>query len=86
MGVELLVVTPKESGNINSRLREHGVETHSISLHRVRATPNLMTQTKFFSSLPYDIRNIRSVIRDFHPDVVQVNGMENPHGAIAGRQ
>ena len=86
MGVELLVITPKEPGNINSRLREHGVATHSISLQRIRSTRNLVTQGKFFASLAYDIRNIRSVIRDFHPDVVQVNGMENPHGAIAGLQ
>ncbi len=85
LGVEITALAPSEPGNLVERLNAAGVETRTIPLRRLRATKNPLTHAGFLKDLTRDISGIRRTIRDIKADIVQVNGMENPHGAVAGR-
>ena len=83
--VSLTVLLPDERGNAASRLRADGVDVVTIPLHRGRVTFNPRTHLKLIGTLPREVRRIREVIRDHSIDVVQIGGLVNAHGAIAGR-
>ncbi len=84
-GVETTVLLPDEPGNALARLREAGVDTVALPLHRLRATSNPATHLSFAAGLWPEVRAIRRLIRERGIDVVQVNGLINPQGAIAAR-
>jgi glycosyltransferase involved in cell wall biosynthesis len=83
--VSLTVLLPDERGNAAGRLRAHGVDVVTIPLHRGRVTFNPRTHLKIVSTFAKEVRRIREVIRNREIDVLQVGGLVNPHGAIAGR-
>lgn len=84
-GVRTTVLLPDEPGNAAERLRSAGVEVVQLPLQRIRATPNLSTHLRFLGRLPAQVRAIRELIECLRIDVVQLNGLVNPHGAIAAR-
>jgi glycosyltransferase involved in cell wall biosynthesis len=84
-GWETIVVVPEE-GNAGERLREQGVETVTMPLHRLRATPDPRTQARFLATIRPEIAALRSLIRDRGIDLVQAHGDTNPHAAIAGHR
>ncbi|EDZ68293.1 glycosyl transferase, group 1 family protein [Nitrosococcus oceani AFC27] len=84
-GVRTTVLLPDEPGNAAERLRNGGVEVVQLPLQRIRATSNLGTHLQFFINLPAQVRAIRELIKRLQIDVVQLNGLVNPHGAIAAR-
>jgi glycosyltransferase involved in cell wall biosynthesis len=84
-GTTLTILMPDEPGNAKDRLRKAGLDVVVVPLRRLRASFDPRKQMKLVSSLPRDVRNIRTAIRDRRIDVVQVGGLVNPHGAIAGR-
>ncbi|MCK5857886.1 MAG: glycosyltransferase [Abyssibacter sp.] len=83
-GVRTTVLLPDEPGNAAERLRDAGVDVVQLPLRRVRATRGIRTHLQFFGSFPRQIRDIRRLIERLGIDLVQLNGLANPHGAIAG--
>lgn len=83
-GVRTTVLLPDEPGNAAERLRDAGVDIVQLPLRRVRATRDIRTHLQFFGSFPGQIRDIRRLIERLGIDLVQLNGLANPHGAIAG--
>jgi glycosyltransferase involved in cell wall biosynthesis len=84
-GWETTVVVPEE-GDAAERLRREGVETVTMPLHRLRATPDPRTQARFLAGIAPEIRALRKLIRDRGIDLVQAHGDTNPHAAIAGHR
>jgi glycosyltransferase involved in cell wall biosynthesis len=84
-GVRTTVVLPAGRGSAVTRLRAAGVDVVEIPLHRLRATWHPIEQMRFLGTMLRDTSAIRDVIRARRIDVVQVVGLVNPHGAIAGR-
>ena len=85
VGVETTVLLPNEPGNSVERLRQVGVDVVTIPLARIRAKFNPVYLLKLFVQFWGDVRRIRRVIRERHIDVVQINGLVNPQGAVAAR-
>jgi glycosyltransferase involved in cell wall biosynthesis len=83
LGVHTTVLLPDEPGNAAERLRATGLNVVQLPLSRVRATRNVLVHGRFLAGFPGQIGAIRRLIRDLQVDVVQVNGLANPHGAIA---
>jgi glycosyltransferase involved in cell wall biosynthesis len=84
-GISMTVLLPEGPGNAVPRLRSSGIEVVTIRLHRARATMHPRPLFQLTSSLPGEIRAIREIIRERVIDIVQLGGLVNPHGAIAGR-
>jgi glycosyltransferase involved in cell wall biosynthesis len=82
-GWETSVVVPVE-GDAADRLRGQGVETVTIPLHRLRATPDPRIQARFLAGFAPEVRALRKLIRARGIDLVQAHGDTNPHAAIAG--
>jgi glycosyltransferase involved in cell wall biosynthesis len=84
-GWTMVVTVPSEDGTATSRLRAGGVQTVSIPLSRARATLNPLRQVQTIARFGPDVQRLRQLIRDMDADVVLINGLANPHGAIAAR-
>jgi len=84
-GVDLTVVLPTEPGSAVERLADAGVDVIQTELHRLRASPNPLEQIRFLATMTGEIAALRQMIRDREIAVVQIGGLVNPHGAIAGR-
>jgi glycosyltransferase involved in cell wall biosynthesis len=82
-GVHVTVLLP-DHGDGARRLRAAGIDVITMPLHRARATLRLRPLLEFVWHLPGEIKAIRSVIRERAIDVVQLEGLVNPHAAIAG--
>jgi glycosyltransferase involved in cell wall biosynthesis len=82
-GWETTAVTTTEPGSAVQRLREEGVETVVMPLHRLRATPDPRVQGRFLAGFRPEVRALRRLIRERQIDVVQAHGDTNPHAAIA---
>ena len=84
-GVHTTVLLPDEPGNAGERLQAAGIDVITMPLHRLRATPDPLTQLRFAVRFWPEVRSIRRLIRERDIDLVQINGLVNPHGAIAGQ-
>jgi glycosyltransferase involved in cell wall biosynthesis len=84
-GIDIVVVLPDEPGNAAERMRAAGVEVLTIPLHRVRARLNPRVQAGLIFGLWSEVRALRRIIRQRKIDVVMLNAMIHPHGAIAAR-
>ncbi|MEA2511553.1 MAG: hypothetical protein QOJ59_1040 [Thermomicrobiales bacterium] len=82
-GVESTIVLPAGPGA--DRLRASGLDVRIVPLGRVRAVPNPRTQLQTLGRFPLDMRALISLYRRERPDVVQLNGLMNPHAALAAR-
>lgn len=83
LGIETVVVLPSEAGNAAERFRDEGIEVIQIPLGRVRARPDPRVQARFIAGLWPQVRALRKIIREREIDVVWLNAMIHPHGAIA---
>ena len=81
-GVNMTVLLP-EHGDGATRLRAAGIDVVTIPLHRARATLRLRPLLDLVWHLPGEVKAIRSVIRERAIDVVQLEGLVNPHAALA---
>jgi glycosyltransferase involved in cell wall biosynthesis len=84
-GVHTVAVLPPEGVEAAARLQACGVDVVMLSLHRLRATWQLRLQAPMLAALPREVAGLRRLIRNVHADVVQVNGLVNPHAALAAR-
>jgi glycosyltransferase involved in cell wall biosynthesis len=85
VGVETTVLLPADRGNAADRLRSGGLEVVTMPLHRLRATSRVQDHAAFLLGILPEVAAIRRLIRDVGIDMVQIGGLVNPHGAIAGR-
>lgn len=83
--VNTTVLLPSDPGNAAARLRQAGVDVVTLPLARVRAKFNPIYHLRLVVQFWGDVRRIRHIIRDRKIDVVQVNGLVNPQGAVAAR-
>lgn len=79
----LVPVSPP--GSAYRRLKEAGVNIAVTRFHRLRTARNVMEQARIFLNFIFDVQRIRKIIRKKEIDIVQLNGLMNPHGAIAAK-
>ena len=84
-GIETVVLVPREKGDAVDRLRAAGMETIEIPLHRLRHTLQPGVHAKYVTAFPGEIRSIRRILRDSRIDLVQIYGLGNLQGGIAGK-
>lgn len=84
-GLHMTVLLPDGPGNAVPRLRSSGIDVVTVPLHRARATVDPRPLLQLCAHLPREIRAIRRLIREREIDLVQLGGLVNPHGAIAGK-
>lgn len=82
---QTIVLLPDEPGNAAERLQQSGVEVVKVPLHRLREKADPRLHFRLALSFPREIARIRRLLRERHIDVVLVNGLVNPHAAIAAR-
>jgi glycosyltransferase involved in cell wall biosynthesis len=81
-GVNVTVLLP-EHGDGARRLRAAGIDVITMPLHRARATLRPGPLLELVRHLPGEVKAIRRVIRERGIDVVQLEGLVNPHAGIA---
>jgi glycosyltransferase involved in cell wall biosynthesis len=84
-GITSSVVIPSEDGNARGFLVDQGIDVHCLRFSRLRATTDPRTHLRFAAAFRREVRQLRGLIRQLQADVVVVNGLVNPHAAIAGR-
>ena len=85
LGVRVTVVLPEGTGNAFERLVAGDVDVVRMPLHRMRATLSPSLQAETVGSFAREIGALRTLIRRLDIDVVQLNGLVNPHAALAAR-
>ena len=83
LGVETTVLLPSEPGNAATLLRDRGVSVVQVPLSRLRAVRDPFTHIRTAHEFRRDVGRLRQVIRTLEIDLVLVNGLVNPHSAIA---
>lgn len=86
LGVDVQAVLPESGEEAAARMRATGLETSTISIARLRASPDPRLHLRLLCGLSADVRRLRKLIADAGIDVVQVHGVTNPQGAIAARR
>jgi glycosyltransferase involved in cell wall biosynthesis len=81
-GVSVSVLLP-DHGDGARRLRAAGIDVITMRLHRARATLRPRPLLALVRHLPGEVKAMRKVIRERAIDVVQLEGLVNPHAAIA---
>lgn len=84
-GIRLTVMLPEEPGDAARRLREQGIDVVEVPVARLRARADPRYHIAFASGLFKSVGAIREVLRQRSIDLVMVNGISNPHAAIAAR-
>lgn len=82
-GVKTTVLLPDEPGNAADRLSKAGINIVQLPLGRLRATLDLRTHLKAIRGFRNEVREIARLIDRLRIDVVQLNGLVNPHAALA---
>ncbi len=83
--IDILTLIPSGSDNLEQFFEHRRVPYRSEKLSRLRTTLNPLVQIRLMGSFISDIQRLRRLIKEIAVDVVLINGMENPHGAIAAK-
>jgi glycosyltransferase involved in cell wall biosynthesis len=83
LGWETRVILPAERESGFERLSEAGIEVVEIPIFRMRKKLDPRVHGQFVIGFRPTVRQLRSQIREYQPDVVQVCGLMSLHGAIA---
>ena len=81
--IETLNLIPVNSPQIEKVFDEMQCNYFSSEIGRLSTAISFDKQKSSLGKFINSINNIREAIKEYDPDVVSVNGMENPHGAIA---
>ena len=84
-GIDLTVVLPAEQGDGASRLRTAGVEVVEMDLRRPRASLRNQGLFDLARNYPGQVKDLATLIDKRRIDVVEVHGLLNVDGAVAGR-
>ncbi len=74
-GYESVVLMPDEPGDAYGRLVDGGVDVHTASLVRIRATLDARTQWRFCTRLPRQFGAYRRLFEELGADIVQAHGI-----------
>ncbi len=85
-GIQTTVLVPREPGNAVERLRSHGIDVVEVPVARLRARLNPRLHWQLVRGFPATIDAIKGVLVKQKIDLVQINGVSNPHAAMAARQ
>lgn len=85
-GVESTLLLPEDAVEAAARVEAAGCKTLRIPLARLRKSLRPAEHVRFIRSFGRNIAEIRQIIRRDAIDVVVVNGLMNPHAAIAARR
>lgn len=85
-GVETTVLIPEEPGNAVDRMRAGGVEVVEVPVQRLRKKLDPRFHWRFLRGWAHTVSAMERLIRERAFDVVQINGISNPHGALAARR
>lgn len=85
-GVDTTIALPAEGDAAALRIKELGGTPLGIPLTRLRKTLRPMEHVRYVRAFARDIGGLRRTIREFGIDVVLVNGLMNPHAAIAAKR
>ena len=83
--IETLNLIPVNSPQIEKVFKDMNCHYVSVELSRLSTGFSFNKQKSALGKFADSVNNIRNVINEFDPDVVAINGMENPHGAIAAK-
>jgi glycosyltransferase involved in cell wall biosynthesis len=83
-GIHTTVLLPDEPGNAAPLLCERNVDTICLPLSRMRWAADPRVHMGFARSFRSEVRRLRGLIRVLEIDLVLVNGLVNPHAALAG--
>jgi glycosyltransferase involved in cell wall biosynthesis len=84
--VNTTLVLPSEAREAERRVQAAGGKTLLIPLSRLRKTLKPSDHIYFLRSFMNNVHELREIIRDRNIDVVVINGLVNPHAAIAARR
>ena len=84
-GFEVHVLLPDGRGNAQEKFNNAHRAFLIAPFHRMRATLNLAVQFDTLRHFISDIKIIRKCIRRYSINLVLINGLVNPHAAIAAR-
>ena len=84
--IRTLVLLPQEAGNAATRMRQQGVEVVELPIPRLRARLNPSYHWHFFRGFQQAVQRIEQILVDEQVDLVQINGISNPHAAVAARR
>ena len=82
-GVHTISVLPCGPGA--DCLRSADLDVRRMRLSRIRAVKHPATHVRMFGRLPVDLVRLAALFRRERPNVVQLNGLINPHAAIVAR-
>lgn len=85
-GIDSTLLLPEDAIEAASRVEAAGCKTLRIPLARLRKSLRPAEHVRFIRSFGRNIAEIRQIIRQSAIDVVVVNGLMNPHAAIAARR
>ncbi|MGI8728130.1 MAG: glycosyltransferase family 4 protein [Solirubrobacterales bacterium] len=85
-GISTVVALPEEGERAAARLRDGGVRTPTLPLGRLVASADPRRQARFLGALPGDLRRLGEVVGEVGADVVQVQGITHPQGAVVARR
>jgi len=85
VGILPTTVIPHGATALEDILRRTGISYVASDISRLRNSYNPVVQMNVFLGLAKTVSEIRKIIRNLEIDVVVIQGMENPHGAIAAR-
>lgn len=85
LGYETTVVLPSEPGNAGALLQERDVSVVQLPLGRLRAVRDAQTHVRMARQFRHDVGRLRGLIRASRSDLVLINGLANPHAALAAR-
>ena len=85
VGILPTTVIPQGATALEDILRRTGISYVASDISRLRNSYNPVVQMNVFLGLAKTVSEIRKIIRNLEIDVVVIQGMENPHGAIAAR-
>ncbi len=85
-GIDTLILLPDEPGNGAERLRAAGLRVAQLPIPRLRATLSPRPHWQFALGFRDTVRAIETLLVQERIDLVQINGVSNPHAAIAARR
>ncbi len=84
--MELIVLVPDSPiGSAYQRLNDKDVPLLTARFHRLRAVSEIRENIRYLLNFIPDVFRISKIVREYKVDIVQLNGLSNPHGAVAAK-
>src|SRR5579875_192525 len=85
-GIKTTILIPEESGAAAERLRSQGLRVVQVPIPRLRARLSPRFHWQFLLGFRKAVKDLERLLVEEKIELVQINGISNPHGAIAARK